>query len=256
GFIVDDAIVMIENIVRKMEGGMRPLRAAFAGAREIGFTVISLTVSLIAVFIPLLFMTGLVGRMFREFALTLSIAVVVSAIVSLTLTPMMCGRLLKPKRADSEASREAAEATGWMLRVYERSLRWAVDREFLMLLVTAGTLALTIWLYVVAPKGFLPLQDNSLLDVVVEAAPDASFEHMTRIQAKAAEAFRADPDVRGVVSVLGVGALNATPNVGRLAATLIPRDDRTATAIEIAERLRAKANEIGANPYVKPVQDI
>ncbi len=256
GFIVDDAIVMIENIVRNMESGMKPLRAAFAGAREIGFTVISLTVSLIAVFIPLLFMTGLVGRMFREFALTLTIAVVVSAVVSLTLTPMMCGRLLKPKTKDSEASREAEEATGWMLDVYGRTLRWAIDREFLMLLVTAGTLALTIWLYVIAPKGFLPLQDNSLLDVVVEAAPDASFAQMTRIQEKTAAAFREDPDVRGVVSVLGVGQLNATPNVGRLAVTLTPRDERKAGAIEIAERLRGKANDIGANLYVKPVQDI
>ncbi len=255
GFIVDDAIVMIENIVRNMEGGMKPLRAAFAGAREIGFTVISLTVSLIAVFIPLLFMTGLVGRMFREFALTLSIAVVVSAVVSLTLTPMMCGRLLKPKRAEG-AEHAAAEATGWMLSFYDRTLRWAVDREFLMLAVTAGTLALTIWLYVIAPKGFLPLQDNSLLDVVVEAAPDASFAQMTRIQEKAGEMFRKDPDVRGVVSVLGVGALNATPNVGRLAVTLTPRDERRASAGEIAARLRAHANEIGANLYVKPVQDI
>ena len=257
GFIVDDAIVMIENIVRNMDGGKTPLQAAFDGAREIGFTVISLTVSLIAVFIPLLFMTGLVGRMFREFALTLSIAVIVSAVVSLTLTPMMCGRLLRPRKAMSEAAREAEEATGWMLDFYERTLRWAVDREFLMLAATAATMALTLWMYVVAPKGFLPLQDNGLLDVVVEAGPDASFAQMSRVQKQVSDLFRADADVAGVVSVLGIGLLNATTNVGHLAVTLTPRDGRAATAAEIGERLkRAAAETIGVNIYIKPVQDI
>jgi multidrug efflux pump len=257
GFIVDDAIVMIENIVRNMENGESPLQAAFSGAREIGFTVISLTVSLIAVFIPLLFMTGLVGRMFREFALTLSIAVVVSAVVSLTLTPMMCGRLLKVGRRGGAAEREAEEATGWMVRFYDRTLRWAVDREFLMLALTAGTLALTLWMYVVAPKGFLPLQDNGLLDVVVEAGPEASFAQMTQLQAQVTEIFQRDPDVRGVAGVLGVGPLNATLNVGHLAVTLKPRDDRAETAAAIGERLkRAAMAETGAALYVKPVQDI
>ena len=256
GFIVDDAIVMIENVVRNMENGMSPLKAAYAGAREIGFTVISLTVSLIAVFIPLLFMTGLVGRMFREFALTLSIAVVVSAAVSLTLTPMMCGRLLKSRKASGEAAKEAEQATGWMANFYERTLHWAVDHEFLMLALTAATLAVTIWLYAIAPKGFLPLQDNGLLDVVVESGPDASFAHMSRVQEKASELFRRDPDVRSVVSVLGVGQLNATTNVGHLAVVLKPRDERAATAAEIGERLKRAADEIGANLYVKPVQDI
>ncbi len=257
GFIVDDAIVMIENIVRNMENGQSPLQAAFSGAREIGFTVISLTVSLIAVFIPLLFMTGLVGRMFREFALTLSIAVVVSAAVSLTLTPMMCGRLLKARRRQGEVGREAEEASGWMLDFYDRTLRWAVDREFLMLALTAGTLVLTLWMYAVAPKGFLPLQDNGLLDVVVEAGPEASFAQMTEIQREVADIFRRDREVVGVASVLGVGPLNATLNVGHLAVTLTPRDGRRTTAAEIGERLkRAVMSEIGVNLYVKPVQDI
>ena len=260
GFIIDDAIVMIENIVRTMENGRSPLQAAFDGAREIGFTVISLTVSLIAVFIPLLFMTGLVGRMFREFALTLSIAVVVSAVVSLTLTPMMCGWMLKARKPAADGSSAPAhddEPTGWMVSFYDRTLRWAVDREFLMLALTAGTLVLTLWLYAIAPKGFLPLQDNGLLDVVVEAAPDASFAEMSRIQNAASTLFRADPDVRGVTSVLGIGQLNATSNVGHLAVTLKSREERTAGASEIGERLKRTAmNAIGANLYIKPVQDI
>ncbi|MDE2364988.1 MAG: efflux RND transporter permease subunit, partial [Hyphomicrobiales bacterium] len=257
GFIVDDAIVMIENIVRNMENGQTPLQAAFSGAREIGFTVISLTVSLIAVFIPLLFMTGLVGRMFREFALTLSIAVVVSAVVSLTLTPMMCGRLLKTRRVEGAAAHEAEQATGRMVAFYDQTLRWAVDHEFFVLLVTAGTLALTLWMYVAAPKGFLPLQDNGLLDVVVEAGPDASFAQMSRIQNDVTDVFRRDPDVRGVVSVLGIGTLNATTNVGHMAVTLRPRDDRSVSADAIGERLKQAAiAQLGVNLYIKPVQDV
>ena len=159
GFVVDDAIVMIENIVRHIEDGEDPLTASLDGAREIGFTVISLTLSLIAVFIPLLFMTGLVGRMFREFALTLTIAVVVSAVVSLTLTPMMCARLLK----GGKGARHEDKSDGFVLRFYGRSLEIVLRNQGLMLLVTLGTVFLTVWLYVVAPKGFLPLQDTGLI---------------------------------------------------------------------------------------------
>jgi multidrug efflux pump len=263
GFVVDDAIVMIENIVRRQEGGLGPLDAAREGAAEIGFTVISLTLSLIAVFIPLLFMTGLVGRMFREFALTLSIAVVVSAVVSLTLTPMMCGRLLKGP--------EHHGATGWvgrllavfewpitaMARGYERSLGWALAHRALVLVITAGTLVLTGWLYVVAPKGFLPNQDTGLVSVVVEGAPQSSFAEMVRLQDRVAAAFGADPDVDGVISVLGVGSLNSTGNTARMTVGLKPRDARTATADEIAERLRtAGASVPGATVYAQPVQDV
>ncbi|HMO27977.1 efflux RND transporter permease subunit [Enterovirga sp.] len=257
GFVVDDAIVMIENIVRKIEEGERPFEAALSGAREIGFTVISLTVSLIAVFIPLLFMTGLVGRMFREFALTLTIAVVVSAVISLTLTPMMCAVLLRRPQAESRWQRMAEAPISWMSRAYDASLLWALRRPALMLLVTAGTLALTGWLYLVIPKGFLPDQDTGLLTITVEAAPDSSFAEMLRLQEEVSALARRDPDVASVMAAVGVGALNPTPNVARLTAVLKPLDRRRASAGEIGERLRAAAAAIpGVTLYVQVVPDI
>ncbi len=260
GFVVDDAIVMIENVVRQIEDGEPPLEAALKGAREIGFTVVSLTASLIAVFIPLLFMSGIVGRMFREFALTLTFAVIVSAVISLTLTPMMCGRLL---RAPRHGAREpwflrAAEAPiGWMARGYEVTLGWALRRQGLMTLVSLLTLGLTIYLYVVVPKGFLPVQDTGLIDVVLEGAPSASFAEMGRLQAEAERAVRTDPAVTGVVAVIGVGTLNPTSNVAHLQLTLKPSDDRREDARAIAERVRGELGAIpGATAFVKPVQDI
>ncbi|WP_442754927.1 efflux RND transporter permease subunit [Methylocystis sp. JAN1] len=255
GFIVDDAIVMIENIVRNIEHGKKPLRAALDGAQEIGFTVVSLTVSLIAVFIPLLFMTGIVGRMFREFALTLSIAVVISAVVSLTLTPMLCAILL---RAEGERTHTAWEIVSlWLDRLYYRSLDWALKHERFMLALTAGTLALTVGLYIFIPKGFLPRQDTGVLSVVLEAAPDASFERMKALQAKVTEVFRKDPEVTGVTSVLGVGPLNATTNVGRLTVTLRSREERDVSADVVADRLKAAGEKIaGASLFIEPVQDI
>jgi len=259
GFVVDDAIVMIENIVRKIEEGERPFEAALSGAREIGFTVISLTVSLVAVFIPLLFMTGLVGRMFREFALTLTIAVVVSAIVSLTLTPMMCARLLRPAAHGPERrwQRVAEWPIAAMARLYDVTLMWSLRRRGLMLVVTAATLALTGWLYLVIPKGFLPDQDTGLLTVVVEAAPDVSFTEMTRLGDQVLAVIRRDPDVAATVAVVGVGALNPTPNVARLSVNLTARDRRTASAAEIGERLKRDAAAIpGVTLYVQSVQDI
>ncbi|MBI1868937.1 MAG: efflux RND transporter permease subunit [Methylocystis sp.] len=271
GFVVDDAIVMIENIVRNIEAGKAPAQAALDGAREIGFTVISLTVSLIAVFIPLLFMTGIVGRMFREFALTLSIQVVVSAVISLTLTPMLCARLLKPARGaqdrapqDPAAQHPAANDHGafgglgaWLARVYETTLAFALTRQTFMLALTGATLALTIILYVVVPKGFLPRQDTSLLTVVLEASPDASFDVMRKLQAQAAKIFAEDEEATGTISVLGIGPLNATTNVGHLAVTLRGRDVRSVGADAIADRLKAAAEHIpGATVYIEPVQDI
>jgi multidrug efflux pump len=258
GFVVDDAIVMIENIVRNIELGKSPHRAALDGAREIAFTVISLTVSLIAVFIPLLFMTGIVGRMFREFALTLSAQVVVSAVISLTLTPMLCAKLLKA--GDGHSGHATAPTSGfsaWLDRFYEKTLAMALQRQPLMLVLTAGTLALTILLYILIPKGFLPRQDTSLLNVVLEASPDASFETMTRLQAEVAKVFDADEEVTGTVSVLGIGPLNATTNVGHLAVTLRGRDVRSVGADAIADRLKAAAEQVpGATVYIEPVQDI
>jgi multidrug efflux pump len=225
GFVVDDAIVMIENIVRHMENGESAMEAALTGAREIGFTVISLTVSLIAVFIPLLFMSGLVGRMFREFALTLTIAVVTSAVVSLTLTPMMCSRLLKHAGEERLVPGLAAVSRGIdrMVEVYHRTLLWVLRHQRATLVVTFATIIATLLLYVVAPKGFLPLQDTSSITAVTEAGPDVSFVEMQARQTEAADAIKADPDIIGVVSVIGAGSVNPTTNVGRLVMTLKPR---------------------------------
>ena len=241
GFVVDDAIVMIENIVRHLELGEPPLEAALNGAREIGFTVISLTVSLVAVFIPLLFMTGIVGRMFREFALVLTIAVVASAIVSLTLTPMMCGQLLRHRPEDRTKPKGRLARLGDSLNDrYRRSLEWVLRNQTLMLLVTAGTMAATIVLYVSIPKGFLPPQDTGLISAVADADPSVSFDEMARLQKQVAADISADPAVAGVTSVVGVGTVNATPNSGRLSVILKPRDSGRAGVTEVIKRLNRK----------------
>jgi len=258
GFVVDDAIVMIENIVRHMENGESAFDAALRGASEIGFTVISLTLSLIAVFIPLLFMTSLVGRMFREFALTLTIAVVASAIVSLTLTPMMCAKLLRHSGGLENAfTTRFHELTERTVDAYRRSLEWVLVHQRETLLVTLATLAATIVLYIAVPKGFLPLQDTGLITAVTEAGTDVSFAEMQRRQLLVEDAIRADPDVTGVVSVIGVSPINATPNAGHLAITLKPRDDRSARVDEIVERLkRGVAGVAGMVVYFQATQDI
>jgi multidrug efflux pump len=259
GFVVDDAIVMIENIVRNLETGKTPYQAALDGAREIGFTVISLTVSLIAVFIPLLFMTGIVGRMFREFAITLTMAVIVSAVLSLTLTPMMCSRLLREvgDGRHNAFMRMAEWPLTAMARGYERSLAWALRRQGFMQLLTLFTLILTIALYIEIPKGFLPSQDTGLVAVVMEAAPDVSFKEMTRIQNDVAQAMANDGAVSGVISTVGIGPLNPTGNTGRMTVVLKPREQRRESASVIGERLRALASaQPGVNVFVEPVQDI
>ena len=244
GFVVDDAIVMIENIVRHLELGERPLQAALKGAREIGFTVISLTVSLIAVFIPLLFMTGIVGRMFREFALVLTIAVVASAIVSLTLTPMMCGQLLRHTPEDLSRPPGRLARLGERLNDrYRSSLEWVLAHQALMLLVTFGTLAATIALYITIPKGFLPPQDTGLISAVTDADSSVSFDEMSRLQGRVAATIRKDPAVAGVTSVVGVGTVNATPNSGRLSIVLKPRSTRVGVAT-IIKRLRDQLADV------------
>ncbi len=259
GFVVDDAIVMIENIVRHMEKGERPLQAALEGAREISFTVISLTLSLIAVFIPLLFMSGLVGRMFREFALTLTIAVVISAIVSLTLTPMMCSRMLR-HQGEARPGLIARFLNGTMdlvVRGYHASLEWVLRHQRATLLTTAATLVITIGLYVIVPKGFLPLQDTGLITAVLEAGPEVSFAEMERLQKRVADAIRKDPDVDGVVAVVGVSALNPTPNAGHLKITLKPRAMRASSVTAIIDRLQSAISGVpGIVVYFQPVQDI
>ncbi len=261
GFVVDDAIVMIENIVRHMENGEPPLRAALRGAGEIGFTVISLTLSLIAVFIPLLFMTGLVGRMFREFALTLTIAVVASAVISLTLTPMMCSRLLRETDAHegpgNAVTRFFSGGVEIIVDFYHRSLQWVLRHQAATLIVTLATLAATIALYAVMPKGFLPLQDTGLITAVTEAGTDVSFEAMQRRQHEVEGAIRADPDVTGLVSVLGVSPMNATPNAGRMVITLKPREQRKDLAGDIIARLQHDVAGIpGVTVYFQAAQDI
>src|SRR6266851_3573420 len=259
GFVVDDAIVMIENIVRHMENGETAMEASLRGASEIGFTVISLTVSLIAVFIPLLFMSGLVGRMFREFALTLTIAVVTSAIVSLTLTPMMCSRLLKQAGEEVAVPGLAAISRGIdrMIEFYHRTLLWVLERQRATLLVTFATLAATLILYVVAPKGFLPLQDTASITAVTQAGPDVSFAEMQSRQTQAADAIKADPDVTGVVSVIGAGSVNPTTNVGRLVMTLKPRGERRDDVSVVVARLKERVASIaGMTIYFQPVQDV
>jgi multidrug efflux pump len=258
GFVVDDAIVMIENIVRHMEEGESAFDAALRGAREIGFTVISLTVSLIAVFIPLLFMTGLVGRMFREFALTLTIAVITSAVVSLTLTPMMCSRLLRHDHSEgNRLTRTFNRMLDAVVEGYRRSLEWVLLRQTMTILVTAATLALTIWLYIIIPKGFLPPQDTGLINAVTEGGPEVSFEEMQRLQTRVIDAIKQDPDVTGAVSVIGVSPMNPTPNAGHLAITLRPRDERRAFVTEVVDRLKAAVSTIpGVVVYFQPVQDI
>jgi hydrophobe/amphiphile efflux-1 (HAE1) family protein len=259
GFVVDDAIVMIENIVRYIEKGERPLDAALKGARQIGFTVISLTLSLIAVFIPLLFMGGVVGRLFREFALTLSIAVAISAVVSLTLTPMMCARLLRPEREERHGRFFAWSERVWarLLAGYERSLAWVLRHQKGTLAVALGTLALTILLYDAVPKGFLPHQDTGLIVGVTDAAQDISFKAMARRQQAVAAAVLADPDVASVASFVGAGTVNATVNTGRLYINLKPRRERGGTVDEVMARLRdATAPIEGITLSMQAVQDV
>lgn len=259
GFVVDDAIVMIENIVRHIEDGEDPMQAALDGAREIGFTVISLTMSLIAVFIPLLFMTGLVGRMFREFALTLTIAVVVSAVVSLTLTPMMCSRMLRHK-AEGQGNwltRLADRAVDGTVAGYGRSLNWVLRHQRATLWLTALTVVATVWLYAVAPKGFLPQQDTGLIMATLEGGPDASFAEMDRLQAAATGAIRKNPAVEGVVSIIGVSAVNATPNAGNLKVTLKPREQRSSNINEVIAQLQQATSQTpGLTVFFQAVQDI
>jgi multidrug efflux pump len=259
GFVVDDAIVMIENIVRHIERGCSPMEAAYRGAGEIGFTIISLTLSLVAVFIPLLFMSGIVGRLFREFALTLTIAVVVSAIVSLTLTPMMCARLLRPAPSGRRGwVRRAANAPfDAMLFLYRGSLDWVLRHQSFMLALTAATLVATVALYVIIPKGFLPEQDTGFLTAETEAAQDVSFTKLQALQDQVEAIIRRDPDVAGVVSIVGVGAANSAPNAGHFAITLKPKAARAASASEIAARLAdATRSAAGIESHFQTVPDI
>ncbi len=258
GFVVDDAIVMIENIVRYIEMGEKPFDAALKGAKQIGFTVISLTVSLLAVFIPLLFMTGVVGRLFREFAITLSVAIVVSAIVSLTLTPMMCARLLKAEKEQKHGKfyMRTEKFFDGMLALYDRGLRWVLKHQGLTLAVAITTLVGTLFLYVVIPKGLLPQQDTGLIIGVTDAAQNISFRAMSARQLEIADVVLQDPDVASVTSFVGTGTINPTLNTGRLSINLKPRNQRSAAA-DIIARLRDRVSSVeGITLYMQAVQDL
>jgi len=259
GFIVDDAIVMIENVVRLVEKGMPPLQAAFEGAKQIGFTIVSLTVSLIAVFIPLLFMEGVVGRLFREFAIVLSVSVLVSMVVSLTLTPMMCAYLLRPAEEEKPGLINRAFEAGFeaMRRGYAVTLAWALRREGLMLLLATATVAGTVWLYIAVPKGFLPLQDTGIIAITTEAPQDVSFRRMSDLQRRVAEVVAEDPEVAAVASVAGAGTINPAQNTGRLTVVLRPRDQRADDTQAVIDRLAPKLAAIpGIVAYPQAVQDI
>ena len=258
GFVVDDAIVMIENIARHIEDGETPFEAALRGASEITFTVISLTVSLIAVFIPLLFMTGIVGRMFREFAVTLTIAVVVSAIVSLTLTPMMCAWILKAKKPKATATAgRLAKLTEGSLKAYRGSLIWVLGHETLMLVLIMLTLVGTVGLYTFIDKGFLPSQDTGLISAVGEADPTVSFSQLQQRQYAVAARLRQDKDVASVTAIVGVSNVNATANAGSLTIVLKPRNERSLDADQIIPHLVALARQVpGIVMTFQSVQDV
>jgi hydrophobe/amphiphile efflux-1 (HAE1) family protein len=260
GFVVDDAIVMIENIARYIEEGASPFEAALKGSKQIGFTIISLTVSLVAVLIPLLFMTGVVGRLFREFAVTLSVAIIVSAVLSLTLTPMMCAHLLKPEPPMNQRGRlflASERVFDAAVGFYDRGLTWVLNHQLTTLLSAIATLALTGLLAVWIPKGFFPAQDTGQLLGVTETSADVSFSRMLELQERASDVVRKDPDVDNVVSYIGADGTNPTTNSGRLSITLKPRSEREANASEIAARLRPKLAEVaGITVHLQALQDL
>jgi hydrophobe/amphiphile efflux-1 (HAE1) family protein len=259
GFVVDDAIVVIENIVRHLEQGLTPLEATLRGSRQIGFTVISISLSLVAVFIPLLLMGGLIGRLFHEFAVTLSMAILVSAVVSLTLTPMLCSRLLQEEKREQHRGwfyRATEKAFSGMLAIYSGSLRWVLRHSFLMLLATGGTICLTVWLYTIIPKGFFPQQDTGLIIGITEAAQDISFDAMSAKQKQVAKVVQSDPAVASVTSVLGSNG-GASINTGRMFIVLKPRSERNVTATQVVARIRSKtARLVGIGVYLQAAQDI
>jgi len=256
GFVVDDAIVMIENITRYIEQGDKPLDAALKGSKQIGFTIVSLTVSLIAVLIPLLFMADIVGRLFREFAITLSVTILVSAVVSLTLTPMMSAKLLRAE----EHKKDDSEKTSFFDRIvgyYDRTLKVVLRHQTTTLLVTLATLIVTIILFILVPKGFFPVQDTGVILGISEAPEDTSFAAMAERQLRLTEVVTRDPAVSSVSSFIGVDGTNMTSNVGRIQINLKPLGDRDANASDIIRRLQPKVSAVsGITLYMQPVQDL
>lgn len=260
GFVVDDAIVMLENISRYIEEGETPMAAALKGAKQIGFTLISLTLSLIAVLIPLLFMADVVGRLFREFAITLAVAILISLVVSLTLTPMMCARLLKREPKEEEQSR-FYKASGawidWLIARYGSMLQWVLKHQPLTLLVAIATLGLTVVLYLVVPKGFFPVQDTGVIQGISEAPQSISFAAMSQRQQELAKIILADPAVESLSSYIGVDGDNATLNSGRLLINLKPHGQRDLSAAQVITRLQPEIDKlVGIRLFMQPVQDL
>jgi multidrug efflux pump len=258
GFVVDDAIVVIENISRYIERGESPLKAALKGSEQIGFTIISLTFSLIAVLIPLLFMSDVVGRLFREFAITLAVAILISAMVSLTLTPMMCAKLLR--QGSKHDNNDVDKTVDWfdkLIAAYGRSLEWVLQRQTLTMLVFFATVALTVTLYIAIPKGFFPIQDTGIIQGISEAPQNVSFSAMAEYQQKLGKLILEDPAVDNLSSFIGVDGINTTPNSGRFLINLKPHAERTVNASEVIARLKLKLAELsGVTLYLQPVQDL
>ncbi|MDZ5603704.1 MdtB/MuxB family multidrug efflux RND transporter permease subunit [Pseudomonas sp. RP23018S] len=260
GFVVDDAIVMLENIARHIEEGETPMQAALKGARQIGFTLVSLTLSLIAVLIPLLFMADVVGRLFREFAITLAVAILISLVVSLTLTPMMCARLLKAEPNEHEQGR-FYRASGawidWLIKHYSSALTWVLRHQPLTLLVAVATLALTVVLYLIVPKGFFPVQDTGVIQGISEAPQATSFTAMSERQQALSRIVLQDPAVQSLSSYIGVDGDNATLNSGRMLINLKPHGDRDDNAGAVISRLQPQLDKLaGIRLYLQPVQDL
>jgi multidrug efflux pump len=260
GFVVDDAIVMLENISRHIEEGATPMQAALKGAKQIGFTLISLTISLIAVLIPLLFMADVVGRLFREFAITLAVAILISLVVSLTLTPMMCARLLKREPKDEEQGR-FYRASGawidWLVAAYGRRLQWILKHQPLTLLVAVATLGITVLLYLAVPKGFFPVQDTGVIQGISQAPQSISFAAMSERQQALAKIILQDPSVQSLSSYIGVDGDNATLNSGRLLINLKPHNQRDLTAAQVIQRIQPQVDALSdIRLFMQPVQDL
>jgi multidrug efflux pump len=259
GFVVDDAIVVIENISRYIEEGEAPLQAALRGSEQIGFTIISLTVSLIAVLIPLLFMGDVVGRLFREFAITLSVTILISGVASLTLVPMACAKLLKraADRRENAFQRYSRDALARLIAGYGRALNWMLDRQTFVLLVALGTFALTGALYILIPKGFFPLQDTGVIQAISEAPQSVSFAAMAERQQQLASTILEDPDVASLSSFIGVDGTNTTLNSGRILINLKPHDQRRSGIVAVMRRIKTRADALpGITLYMQPVQDL
>ncbi|HEY3856161.1 MAG TPA: multidrug efflux RND transporter permease subunit [Verrucomicrobiae bacterium] len=259
GFVVDDAIVMIENIVRYIEMGEKPLDAALKGAQQIGFTIMSLTISLVAVLIPLLFMSDIVGRLFREFAVTLSVTILVSAVVSLTLTPMMCARLLKKESENKQGRLARVSEHAWesVIAFYGRTLRWVLDRQAATLVVAVLTLVMTVVLYILVPKGFFPVQDTGVVQGISQAAQNISFPAMAAKQEGLAKIILKDPAVASLSSFIGVDGINTTLNSGRILINLKPLENRDLSASDVIRRLQPQLDSVNdVSLYMQPVQDL